>query len=519
MNQVLINIVCVFLVLILFCANVCAGSSMNSNNTITATTKLGKVAGKLVNDVAIFYGVPYAKNPFSPERRFQAPEAINPWEKTLDATVITPPVPQPGRGADVELVGRAGDLTVNVWTPGAAVQADTKMPVMVWLPGGAFIREDAAEEVYDGRRFAEHGVVVVTVNYRVGVDGFMHFDDAPDNRGILDQILALRWVKEHIQDFGGDPKNVTLFGQSAGAGSVAILLGSKKASGLYQKAIMQSPPMQAITKTQAARVTSEFAKQQNVQATMTDIADIPFSQLVEGVIGMGNSITDHKQWGMLSWGGTAFLPVIDGDVIEISPMADLLNNGDPSIPVIVGSTDQESRLYLVPGGAIDRIEETELSLFLENLKLGSDAFDVYRKTDEISFGDVYAQAQSDYTFRMPALHIAEQLVAMGNPVWKYNFAWSSPAYDGRLGAAHFVDVPFTFNTLDSEQAISFVDAQPPKSLANYMQAQWLRFAKTGSTEWPAYNRVDRAVMEFNNKHQVIHDPNKGVRQLWQNYSF
>ncbi|WOI36355.1 carboxylesterase family protein [Alteromonas sp. CI.11.F.A3] len=492
---------------------------MKANNSLIAETKLGQIKGKLVNKVGIFYGVPYAKNPFTKKRRFQAPIAIEPWKETLDATAITPPVPQPGRGTKVELVGRVGDLTVNVWAPLSAMQADNKVPVMVWIPGGAFIREDAAERVYDGRRFAEQGVVVVTVNYRVGVDGFMHLKGAPDNRGILDQILALRWVRDNIQDFGGDPRQVTLFGQSAGAGSVAILLGSPKASGLYHKAIMQSPPMQAMTRTQATKVTTAFAKQHNVKATMSGISNIPLSQLVTGVVDMGNAITDRTQWGMLSWGGTAFLPVIDGDVIQISPMADLMNNGDASIPVIVGSTDQESRLYLVPDGTIDRITEDELSLFLKDLHLGCAASEVYGKAGNVSFGDIYAQAQSDYTFRMPALHIAERLSLKGNPVWKYNFAWQSPAYNGRLGAAHFVDVPFTFNTLDSQEAKDFVGTQPPDSLTHFMQTQWLHFAKTDSVDWPSYSQDVRATMQFNIKSKVMNDPNKDVRRLWQNYSF
>lgn len=491
-----------------------------SENTLQITTQQGSLLGSVKDNVSTFYGIPYAVNPFTEKRRFQAPQAYGKWQGVLDATKPPQPVPQPSRGRNIELVGAPSDLTLNIWTPKDAITSDKKRPVMVWIPGGAFIREDASEQVYNGTGFASSDVIVVTVNYRVGVDGFMHLNGAPDNRGILDQIMALQWVNENIADFGGDAQQVTLFGQSAGAESVAILLGIKKVQGLFHKAIMQSPPMQFFTQQEAARVTHEFAKELKVPATIEGISSIPYPQLVTGVVEMGKTLTNRDEWGMLSWGGTAFLPVADNDLITGSPMQTLIKNADPTIPVIVGSTDQEARLYLVPSGAMDHASKDLVSLFLNDLDLNGEPLQTYTKPNtEKSMGEAFVDIQSDYTFRMPALHIAENLLNNGNPVWHYNFSWFSPAFGGKLGAAHFVDVPFSFNTIGSDQAKAFLGANPPIELAQAMHDEWTHFAKSGTVNWSPYNLDTRPIMRFDNQSKEFNGLGKAVRELWKDYSF
>jgi len=506
--------------LLLFCTSVFAASPMKINETFTVTSQLGQLQGKVNGKIATFYGVPYAKNPFTEGRRFQAPQAIESWDGVLNSSVISLPVPQPSRGRKTELIGAPGDLTLNIWTPTSAINSTSKLPVMVWIPGGAFIREDASEGVYDGSSFAENGVIVVTVNYRVGVDGFMHLEGAPDNRGILDQILALQWVKDNIDDFGGDPQQVTLFGQSAGAESVAILLAAEKANGLFHKAIMQSPPMQSVTQAEASRIAAVFSKKLNVPATISGISSIPYPQLVETVIDMGQTITNRSDWGQLSWGGTAFLPVIDNNLIVNTPITNLLKNINPSIPIIVGSTDQEARLYLVPSGEVDSTKADKVSLFLDDLKLSGMPLNSYSQgMNKDAYGDIYAQIQSDFTFRMPALHIAEQLSKNGNSVWHYNFSWKSLAFAGRLGAAHFVDVPFTFNTIHSPDASLFMGSQPPACLAQEMHNQWINFAKSGKANWTPYDLDKRATMRFDVTSEEVNDPGSEIRLLWDKYAF
>lgn len=454
---------------------------MDADNTLTISTKLGSLQGSRRDNVASFLGVPYAKNPFIDEHRFQAPEPFEQWDGVLNARQSGQAVPQPGRGKEVELVGAPGDLTLNIWATYNALVSDRKLPVLVWIPGGAFIRGDASEQVYDGSCFAQKDIIVVSINYRVGVDGFMHLPGAPDNRGILDQIMALQWVQANIADFGGDPNRVTLAGQSAGAESVAILMGASQAKGLFHQAIMQSPSMQCLSQAQAARIAQCTARRLNVAPTVNGLSSLPYPELVSAVIDMGIDLQDRDEWGMLSWGGTAFLPVVDDELIKDTPMQALSAKADPTIPVIVGSTDQEARLYLVPGGAIDDVSETDREQFLADLSLSGDPLQTYSQAATVeSVGDTFADIQSDYTFRMSALHIAEHLLDKGSKVWHYHFTWPSPAYNGRLGAAHFVDVPFSFNTIDSEEAGQFVGEHPPQELAQAMHGEWADFIKGGT---------------------------------------
>lgn len=221
----------------------------------------------------------------------------------------------------------------------------------------------------------------------------------------------------------------------------------------------------------------------------------------------------------LLWGGTAFLPVVDGELIINSPILSLKNGANPSIPTIVGSTDQESRLYLVPGNEIETIDESKVSLFLHDLNLGENAPKVYKKTRHDSYGDIYADIQSDYTFRMPAIHIAEFLTEKGNSVWKYNFGWKSDAYGGELGAAHFVDVPYTFDTIDTKEASNFFGNNPSKELSQTMQNYWVRFAKQGAPGWSEYTKESRKTMRFDNKSGEEEDPNTLKRVLGEAFEF
>lgn len=474
--------------------------------------RTGELRGSRENEVVSFKRVPYALNPFTAQTRFRAPQPVTPWTGVRDATEFGPPPPQPGRDTPPTLLGGPDDLSLNIWTPDPKAKG---LPVMIWIPGGAFIRADAGEAAYDGTRFAADGVVCVTVNYRVGVDGFMAIDGAPANRGILDQIAALEWVRDNIAAFGGDPANVTLFGQSAGAESVGILLASSRTEGLFRRAILQSPPMQAVTPQEATRLATALAGMLGLRPTSADLSGVSLEALTDAAVALNTALKDRAVWGRLSLGGTAFLPIIDGDVLDASPLAMLARGPKPKVPVLVGSTDQEARLYTVPNGDIDKVSQAEVDQFVGDLELPADALDVYRRNpDNKTIGDVYSALQSDYTFRIPALRIAEQRSRVGN-VWHYNFAWKSPAYRGRLGAAHFVDVPFSFETLASDQARTFIGDDPPTTLADAMHKAWVAFARTGDPGWPAYDPAERATMRFDTRSGIVQDPEKATRILWQ----
>lgn len=476
----------------------------------------GRVRGARAPGVTSFKGIPYAANPFSAATRFQAPKPVAPWAGIRDATAFGAPPPQPSRDTEASLFGGLDDLTLNIWTPDSNVRG---LPVMMWIPGGAFVRADAGEQAYNGTRFAADGIIVVTVNYRVGVDGFMAVEGAPANRGLLDQIAALEWVRDNIEAFGGDANNITLFGQSAGAESVAILLASGRSEGLFKRAILQSPPMQAMTECNAARLAGVFASQLGVEPTVAGLGGVPFEDLIAAIPDLEAELEDSAKWGKLSLGGTAFLPVIDGDVLDASPIDMLARAHEAGIPVIVGSTDEEARIYMVPGGAIDEVSQKQVDQVVDELKLPAGTIDTYRALSVgATNGDLYTALQSDYTFRMPALRIAE-LRSGNRHTWHYNFSWRSPGFGGRLGAAHFVDVPFSFGTLLSDQAKTFVGDNPPTSLVEAMHGAWAAFAKTGDPGWPTYDLATRTTMRFDTTSSLVHDPERAVRHLWKDVAF
>lgn len=490
--------------------------SVAAGHRPVVTLRSGRLRGTRSGGVAAFKRIPYAANPFNPETRFQAPQPVAPWQGIRDASAFGPPPPQPSRDPKPAMFGGVDELTLNVWTPDPHAK---DLPVMVWIPGGAFVRADASEAAYDGTRFATNGIVLVTVNYRVGVDGFMAIEGVPANRGLLDQIAALQWVRDNIAAFGGNPENVTLFGQSAGAESVAILLASPKTEGLFKRAILQSPPMQAMQASDARRLAAVFAKGFDVAPTAAGLATVPMDRLIGAGLALEGVLKDRKVWGRLALGGTAFLPVIDGDVLDASPIDMLARSPKPNVPVIVGSTDEEARIYMVPGGAIRSITPTDVDLFISDLNLPAQTLEIYKGVSRgPSPGEVYTALQSDYTFRMPALRIAEMRSGT-RMAWHYNFSWKSPGFGGQLGAAHFVDVPFAFDALHSDQAKTFLGDNPPASLASAMHSAWVAFAKTGDPGWPAYDLATRTTKRFDVASSIAADPEKATRALWKDVAF
>lgn len=486
-----------------------------SHDAPVATVAQGQLRGRRVGPVVSFKRVPYAANPYTAENRFKAPQGMAPWSGVREAGRSGPMPPQPSREPGGGMAGKADDLTMNIWAPAGASRA----PVLVWLPGGAFYRVDASETWYDGSAYAREGVVVVTVNYRVGIDGFMLLDGMPANRGFLDQVAGLQWVRQNIAAFGGDAGNITLAGQSAGAQSVMALMGMPLAQGLFHKAIAQSPPQNHFTPDQARRIAVATAADLKVEPTAQALAGVPMPALVAATERMVVDLRDRAKWGPLG-GQPPYLPVIDGAVVTRTPLAALQANADPRVPLLIGCTDDEARLYLLPGDAIDRITAPAVEGALRSYRLPGHAADVYAKVRRnASPGDMLAAIETDATFRMPAQRYAENRVAAGTPVWCYQFAWQSPGFDGRLGAAHVVDVPFVFNTLASPQAGPFLGGAGHQPLADLMFGHWLRFVKTGDPGWPRHELRTRPTMRFDTSSAMVVDPLSDRRQLWSAIAF
>ena len=238
---------------------------------VEAGTVAGRVRGTVEAGVAVFRGIPFAAPPVD-DLRFAAPARLGPWDGVRDALAFGPPPPQAGAFGMDRLVGGEDWLTLNVWSPDPSRAAG--LPVMVWIYGGAYAIGTSSLPEYDGARLARDGVVVVSANYRVGMEGFAHIEGAPANRGLLDQVAALEWVRDNIRAFGGDPGRVTVFGQSAGGGSVAALLAMPRAAGLFRRAIAQSVPGTFFTPELAHDIAGACAAELGLKATAADLCTV-----------------------------------------------------------------------------------------------------------------------------------------------------------------------------------------------------------------------------------------------------
>jgi para-nitrobenzyl esterase len=291
----------------------------------TVTTRYGIVSGESVEGVTRFLGIPYAASPTG-ALRFRAPEPPEPWDGVRACTEFGPTPPKPDYVAPFDTllpepnIPGSDWLTLNVWTHNTGGRA----PVMVWIHGGAFANGNSAVRMYDGHAFARDGVVLVTINYRLGVDGFALLPDAPPNRGLLDQVAALEWVRDNISGFGGDPANVTIFGESAGAMSVTTLLGMPRARGLFGKVIAQSGAAQVgADPADARKVTAELSAVLGLEASAATLAGLDLDKLIAAQAAVRDAMAaapDPARWGAtIAATSMAFIPVIDGDVLPVHP--------------------------------------------------------------------------------------------------------------------------------------------------------------------------------------------------------
>jgi para-nitrobenzyl esterase len=476
----------------------------------------GKVRGRVSDGVASFKGISYAAPPFGPNR-MRPPVRPEAWDGVRDAVAFGPTVPKPAYPAPYDKFFPepviVGDdcLNLNVWTPDPG---HAGLPVMVWIHGGAFVNGSAAVPQYAGDRFARDGVVCVTINYRLGCDGFLFLDDTSPNRGLLDQIAALEWVQENIGAFGGDPGNVTIFGESAGGMSVATLLSMPKADGLFRRAILQSGAGHHVLSADTARVvTSELARRLGVAPTREGIAAVPVDRLVaaQGQISAEIALNpDPARWREIAANMMAFEPVVDGQVLPARPIDGIAAGNSRYVDLLVGTNRDEDRLFLVPTGVADAVDDAALQLVTGALGLSASGLASYW-TAGASAGDVLIDVLTDWFFRIPAIRLAE--VHQGDS-YMYEFAWNSPVYGGRLGACHALEVSFVFDTLDVAGAEAMYGSSPPAELAAAMHQSWIGFARSGRPGWDAYDRDSRATMIFDVNSRLAYDPRSERRVVW-----
>lgn len=485
--------------------------SISASDPLILDLPAGSLRGSPIGDVRRYLGVPYAAPPVG-ALRFAAPQPVQQWSGLRDATqrgfIAPQPVPTPEEwekalpGLDIQpLIGADQDqgddfLVLNVWTPSNAVSA----PVMVFIHGGAFTGGAGAADVYDGAAFARAGIVCVTINYRLGIEGFLPIEGAPTNLGLRDQIFALRWVQDNISAFGGDPGNVTVFGESAGAMSVANLVASPLAKGLFRHAIVQSGHGDMVRPIAVAqRLTAKLAKMLRVRPTIEGFRSRSIAECLQAQrkISLPTANIDLRNPDKRepAFGLSKFLPVYGDDVLPEHPVTALRKGAGADVDLIVGTNTEEMNLYFVPSGV-----KRKIGKFLANFvtkRAEPKAKEVLKAygIDERGKrpGDAFTEALTDLVFRLPARRFA---AAHQGRTHVYDFSWRSTVYDGALGACHAIELPFVFNTLSTVAgAKGLAGENPPQDLADRMNRIWADFARTGALPWPEYEAATRIVYD------------------------
>ncbi|QXE33869.1 carboxylesterase family protein [Streptomyces sp. GMY02] len=467
---------------------------MTSADFTTVTTTQGPVRGRRDEHGTVFLNVPYAAPPTA-RSRFTAPSPHSGWTEVRDATRPGPTAPQPVRDSFGTLDmspyfgpgwQRGKDyLTVNIWAP---PPEGPPRPVMVFVHGGGFVAGSNRAPLYDGTAFARDGVVLITVNHRLGIPGFLHLPDAPDNRGMLDVLAALHWVHDNIARFGGDPGNLTLFGQSAGAIIVGGILADPASSGLVRRAIIQSGSgTAAFTPEQAGIVTAAVGRELEIEPTAETLADIPDEHLVDllpHLTGLDlRTATHHHPLA----GITPF------SLVSEQQPATALAARRSGTDLLIGSNLDEGSLYLAPLGVLAGSTEADLLDTAARFHpRPADAVRGYQaKHPAATTAELRTLILGDGLFgtgtrRMAAAHAS----AASGRTHCYEFLWRSDAIDGQLGASHVMELPFVFDRLSLASLHGprglLGSTEPPAELAGRIHRSWVRFAETGSPGWPIH---------------------------------
>ena len=437
-----------------------------------------------------------------------------------------PPPPQGGHfGMDSLSPDPADDdwLTVNVWSPEPA--ADAGLPVMVWIQGGGYEIGTSGLPEYDGGRLAREGrVVVVTFNYRVGAEGFAQLEGAPANRGLLDQVAALEWVRDNIAAFGGDAARVTVFGQSAGGGSVAALLAMNRAAGLFHRAVVQSMPGTFFSPELAADIAAACAAELGLRPSAADLSGVDPRQLAAAGDAVGATMHERvSRWGLPAHRRIPFSPVVDGEVLAVTPWQALADGAARDVELLVGHTRDEHRLFTVIGGLLGEVDEEQAASALDVFAPGPDGSRRYREAyPDAGPEELYELVHSDWLFRMPSLLLAEAQTSGGGRAHAYELTWPAPGMGGAFGACHGLDVPLVFGNLDRGQPAMLIGDPPPpeaEALSAAMRAAWTSFAAHGDPGWPAYDTGRRLVQRFDSASVVTADPEQASRLIWQDHPF
>jgi len=493
-----------------------APATGGSSGPVVETTS-GKIRGVIQDKTSAFRGIPYGASTAG-AARFMPPEKPQPWTGVKDTIELGHRSPQGPSGlipevAAVDVKEPDGEdcLVLNLWTPSATSRQ--KRPVMVWLHGGGFTSGSGGFKIYDGGNLAgKHDVVVVTVNHRLNAFGYLYLADLggaqfanSSNVGMLDLVAALQWVHDNVSNFGGDPANVTIFGQSGGAAKVCTLLAMPSANGLFHRAVVESgAALTGIPRDAANKSTEAFLAKVGLKPNQLDeLQKLPVDRITQALA------------------GGRFGPVVDGQTLPANPFDPTAPEISANVPLLIGSTQTEVTFF--PGQQLDPIDEAAMRVRVKQGLRASDAdtdkvIAAYKTVDPgISNIDIALESASDTFTWTNAITAAERKLALAKaPAYMYYFKWRSPVRDGKLKAMHCMEIPFVFDNVDLGQPMTGF-GQDRYALAAKMSAAWVAFARTGNPSqkglaWPAYSTAKRATMVFDDKVEVVDDPRKEVRQ-------
>ncbi|MCP5180222.1 MAG: carboxylesterase/lipase family protein [Pseudomonadales bacterium] len=482
------------------------------------TTTSGPVVGREKAGVFLFAGVPYAAPPVG-ALRFRAPLPHVGWKEPLECRRFGAAAPQVSTGGmtDPSPVRWSEDcLTLNIQTPSLD---DGRRPVLFWIHGGGYRTGQGAIPWYNGAAFCRNGdVVVVSINYRLGALGFTDLSALDGSyatsgvNGTLDQIAALKWVRDNIDRFGGDPEKITIAGESAGGFSVATLLANPQCQGLFRGAIAQSGAGHHTLPPAAGRVVGEHF----LRALGADSIAAAHAASVDDILTAQSTVIRELEAraGFVNGLGlpvSPFYPVHGNAVISQAPIDAIRGGAGRDIALLTGTNQDETTLW-----GYGKVDEARLQQAADGLNAAIPLAVHRRLTPQASAEELLIALTTEHMFRIPAIRLAEARAQQGASTWMYLFKWRSQAAGGRFGATHALEIPFAFNNLGQPGVPAFLGpGEPPQGLADHMHEAWIRFIRSGDPGWAPYDLAARTTYVFADTSAPSVDPESAIRQAWE----